>query len=417
MLKKFSKVKLFNTLSNRSFFKFWLGQSVSVFGSSMYQAALPFLVFYINGGAAELSLANTFYIAPQIIVLLFGGVFTDRWNRKYTLVISDLIKSGVVFTICLLLFFDQLNVLHIYALTASLGMVSTFSRPTTRGIIPQLVEKRQLVNANSLRAISRQVSQMLAPVVGGFLITAVGLFIVFGITTFTFFFSALFLSTIHLYKKINESSEKESKRQSYWKDLLEGFKTVQTTNWLLIGIVVSSIINIFIASFDVIALPIYIKDTFSSSGISGAEAYGFTLSSMAIGALLSAFWMGRQEKLPPRGILYYSLIGATGLSILFLALTSSLLITLFFTTIIGFLMTTFIIVWESLLQDLVDNEKLGRITSLDMFGGLVLLPVGYWIFGLLIETTNVSKVIQITGLGIIIMSILPLLFKSIRDLK
>lgn len=206
-------------------------------------------------------------------------------------------------------------------------------------------------------------------------------------------------------------------KQSYWKDLLDGFKTVKSMNWLFIGILVSSFSNIFIASFDVIALPIYIKNHFNSSDLSGAEAYGFTLSSMAIGALLSAFWMGRQKKLPSRGSLYYSLIGSTGLSVLLLTLTNSLMITLVFTTIIGFLMTTFIIVWESLLQDLVDNEKLGRITSIDMFGGLVLLPVGYWIFGLLIENTNVSLVIQITGIGIIIMAMIPLMFSSVRNLK
>lgn len=416
-VKRLLQSKLLNPLSNPSFFRLWVGQSVSVFGASMYQAALPFLVFHVNGGAVELSLANTFYIAPQTVVLLFGGVLTDRWNRKYTLVVTDLIKSICVFTIFLLLLFNKLNVVHIYGLTASLGIVSTFSRPTIRGIIPQLVERRQLVKANSLRAISRQVSQMLAPVAGGFLISAVGLFIVYGINAFTFLFSALFISTIHLYHKTKAVDETPIEKQSYWKDLKDGFKTVQTTNWLLIGILVSSVNNIFVASFDVIALPIYIKDNFSSSGITGAEAYGFTLSAMAIGALMSALWIGRKEELPARGILYYSLIGSTGLAILFLTLTDSMIVTLFFASVIGFLITTFVIVWESLLQDLVENDKLGRITSLDMFGGMVLLPVGYWIFGLLIESTNASVIIRVTGLGIILMSIIPLLFSSIRKLK
>lgn len=91
--------------------------------------------------------------------------------------------------------------------------------------------------------------------------------------------------------------------------------------------------------------------------------------------------------------------------------------TLFITTIIGFLMTTFIIVWESLLQDLIDNDKLGRITSIDMFGGLVLLPVGYWIFGFLIEVMTAALVIKITGLGIILMAGIPMLFSSVRKLK
>ncbi|WP_188732629.1 MFS transporter [Oceanobacillus neutriphilus] len=417
MLKKLFKSNLLNTLSNQNFFRFWLGQSVSVFGASMYQAALPFLVFHINGGAAELSLANTFYIAPQAIVLIFGGVFTDRWNRKYTLVITDLIKTLSVFLIFLLLLFGELKMFHVYGLTASLGIVSTFSRPTTRGIIPQLVRKDQLVNANSLRAISRQVSQMLAPVAGGFLISAVGIFVVFGINTFTFLFSALFISTIHLYHKTAKTSDEKDNKQSYWKDLADGFKTVKSINWLFIGILVSSINNIFVASFDVIALPIYIRETFQTAELSGAEVYGFTLSSMAIGALLSAFWMGRQKNLPSRGILYYTLIGFTGIAVFLLTLSHSIIITLFITTIIGFLMTTFIIVWESLLQDLIDNDKLGRITSIDMFGGLVLLPVGYWIFGFLIEATNAALVIKITGLGIILMAGIPMLFSSVRKLK
>src|SRR5699024_4889341 len=99
---------------------------------------------------------------------------------------------------------------------------------------------------------------------------------------------------------------------------------------------ISSINNIFIASFDVIALPIYIRETFHTSEFSGAEVYGFTLSSMAIGALLSAVWMGRQKKLPRRGILYYSLIGATGTAVFLLTLTNSIITTLLITTIIGF---------------------------------------------------------------------------------
>lgn len=384
----------------------------------MYQASLPFLVFHVNGGAAALSLANTFYIAPQAVVLLFGGVFTDRWNRKYTLVISDLIKALSVFLIFLLLLFEELNLYHVYGLTAALGIVSTFSRPTTRGIVPQLVQKDQLVNANSLRAMSRQISQMLAPVAGGFLISTIGIFVVFGINTFTFLFSALFISTIHLYYKTAKTGEgNKTSKKSYWNDLTEGFKTVKSINWLFIGIIVSSFSNIFIASFDVIALPIYIKETFQTAQLSGAQVYGFTLSSMAIGALLSATWMGRQKKIPPRGIFYYSLIGSTGVAVFLLTLTNSIIITLLITTFIGFLMTTFIIVWESLLQDLIENDKLGRITSIDMFGGLVLLPVGYWIFGFLIETNSVSFVIKITGLGIVVMACVPLLFSSVRKLR
>lgn len=73
-------------------------------------------------------------------------------------------------------------------------------------------------------------------------------------------------------------------------------------------------------------------------------------------------------------------------------------------------------IWESAVQALIDEEVLGRVTSIRMFGGLALLPIGYWFFGVVIEQVGTSLAITIAGILIIFISAMGLLNKRIREL-
>src|SRR5690625_45010 len=126
---------------------------------------LPF--FYTGGGAVELSLAHSFFIIPQIIFLLISGVYVDRWSKRKVLIICDAIRGAAVLGVAILLITDKLVLLHIYSLTALMGLLSTFYRPAVRGFVPQIVNKNQLLSANSLRSISQELSGMIGPVLGG----------------------------------------------------------------------------------------------------------------------------------------------------------------------------------------------------------------------------------------------------------
>src|SRR5699024_11641629 len=98
--------------------------------------------------------------------------------------------------IVLLLLTNTLALVHIYMLTAFMGLLSTFYGPAVRGIIPQIVEKEQLLSANSLRSIAREVNGMIGPVIGGFVVASFGLYLAYSINTVTFLVSALFVSFI-----------------------------------------------------------------------------------------------------------------------------------------------------------------------------------------------------------------------------
>src|SRR5690625_7715011 len=78
-------------------------------------------------------------------------------------------------------------------------------------------------------------------------------------------------------------------------------------------------------------------------------------------------------------------MGVSGVCVLILSFKPYLFLTLLLLAMIGFCLTAFVIIWESAVQELLDESVLGRVTSFQMFGGLVLLPIGYSVFGFLIE--------------------------------
>lgn len=116
--------------------------------------------------------------------------------------------------------------------------------------------------------------------------------------------------------------------------------------------------------------------------------------------------IGRLERLSNRGILYYTFMGLSGVCVVLLSLKPFLLLSLLLLAIIGFSLTAFIIIWDSAVQELIDETLLGRVTSFQMFGGLALLPIGYSVFGYLIESLGDIYSMNIAGISIIIVSAL-----------
>nr|WP_275661808.1 MFS transporter [Lentibacillus sediminis] len=396
-------------MHNKPFALLWSGQSISFFGLAIYYTCLPFLIFHVGGGAVELGLAHSFFIIPQIIFLLISGVYVDRWSKRKVLIICDVIRGAAVLGITLLLLSDMLVLPHIYILTGLMGLLSTFYRPAVRGIIPRIVRKNQLISANSLRSISQEVSEMVGPVIGGTLVASIGLYAAYSINTVTFLLSALFVSFITLQseKRISE----QNTPTSFWKDFKNGWNAIRERAWLGASILLGSLSNIGIASFDVIILPVFAEMSFS-----GVETYGWFLAALAIGALSCAALIGRLERISHRGILYYAFMALSGVCVLLLSLTPFLTLALLLLAIIGFSLTAFVIIWDSAVQELLDEKVLGRITSFQMFGGLALLPVGYSLFGYLIENLGTTLSMSLAGLIIIIVSLLGLTNKKIRQL-
>ena len=186
------------SFQNRSFVALWLAQVISQFGDRINQMALVGLVAGRQFGAAapmELAKVLAFTIFPVFIVGPIAGVYVDRWDRKLTLFVCDLVRGLLVLLIPLVLI-DRHSMWPIYGVVFLAFCLSRFYVPAKLSIIPEIVGQDQLHVANSLATVTGMIAFVLGALLGGLIVEYVGAKGGFICDAATFFISAALVSLI-----------------------------------------------------------------------------------------------------------------------------------------------------------------------------------------------------------------------------
>jgi predicted MFS family arabinose efflux permease len=174
---------------------------ISQTGDWMLHIGVAFYVYDLTG--STLASAGTMFATflPSILLSSFAGVFVDRWNRKITMVSTDLL---MVFGLAPLLLVDRpRDVWIVYVVTAFEGIVSMFWRPAEQALLPHLVPDDELIAANALNGQTREVARLVGSAIGG-LVVATG-----GITALAFADAATFIVSAALVGRISVSGRVE----------------------------------------------------------------------------------------------------------------------------------------------------------------------------------------------------------------
>ena len=160
-------------LRNRNFFLLWIGQIISQLGDRLDQMALIALV-YAKAPGSSLSMAKilSFTIIPVFIVGPIAGAYVDRWDRRRIMFISDFLRAGLVLCIAALLINKNLG--WVYLVIFTIFSVGRFFVPAKLSIIPELVDKKQLVMANSLVNTTGMIAAVLGFGASGIVVERLG---------------------------------------------------------------------------------------------------------------------------------------------------------------------------------------------------------------------------------------------------
>ena len=122
----------------RTFLSIWLGQLVSLTGSRLTSFALGVWVFQETGSATQLGLVYVATIVPNVLISIPAGALADRWDRRWVMIVSDTGAALSTLSIAALLWIGNLEVWHIYALTAANSAFSAFQAPAYAAAITLL---------------------------------------------------------------------------------------------------------------------------------------------------------------------------------------------------------------------------------------------------------------------------------------
>lgn len=391
-----SKASILSVIRQRNPFFLWLGQLISSIGDNFEYIALLALAYQISGSTLVMSGVMVSFMIPNLIVSLFSSVLVDRWDRRRTMIISDLIRGVIIITPPLLLITGRLELWHLYLYSALFGSATPFFNNANSAILPSLVTREEYQPMNSLMQTSTQVANVVGLAVGGVAIAFLGIANAYFFDAFTFFFSALtiFLIRLPATAKIGKPSPAAPTHfwQSWWSDFREGLRFYRVEQTLLHLLVIFSVINFAFGPTSVLLLPF----AQNSLGV-GVEGYGWMMSILCLGMFIGTLFMGT-TRVRNRRIWIFAGAGAVGLFTAILPVTGFLPIALIVMIFIGFSLPIVNVTSATIFQEKVPDNLRGRVFGVRNVISQALMPISTALGGLLADWIGVSWTIMACGL-------------------
>lgn len=397
-----SAVKLWN----RDFFLLWQGQFVSAAGDIAYQIALGFWVLAVTGSTAIMGTLMAASMAPRIVISPFAGVIVDRADRKKILILMDLLRGIAVGLIAVAAYTDMLEVWMVFVGGVIIGMCGAFFNPAVSSVIPDIVHRSKIVQANSVFGMVHSVSSIISHSAAGFLYAMFGAPLLFLSNSLSYLFS----SGTELFLRVPRV-ERDSKASRFIDDLKGGLKFVWEFTALKHLMYLAAALNFFISIAFVLLLPL-----FEQNEHLGPEGYGIVVAIFTAGMFISLIFTSTRD-IPPRKRSRIFIPSLFVFAVSFAAIPLHLSV-----LYIGVLMfvcgiaNTFINVFiMATMQIVIPQEMRGRVFAL--LGSLIpaFMPIAYVTGGILAEFIQIRVLFSSCFVVVILLFLGMALSRRIRD--
>jgi DHA3 family macrolide efflux protein-like MFS transporter len=393
-------------LSHRDFSLLWSGQLVSNIGTAIASLALMFYAYALTGSAMAMAILA---IAETLPVVAFAGpigVYIDRWNRKTIMVASDVVRAVTILLIPLTMHFPSFmpTIYWVYLLTFIYATANAWFFPARSASIPNLVERDELVAANSLSQMTFQVVQLVVPPVGGILVAllAPDYFLAFAINSAAFVFSAFALRGITTNLIPNRDSDD---KESLMAQIKQGAQYVIGNSILSFLFVFAMLLAGSSGILNALLMP-YLG---GELGLGSAQL-GLVLSAGAASGAITAVYFSRKKKIDRP---LYLVAGAgllAGFAIFALVLAFDLATVMLSWAMIGAVDVILNIPLTVLMQELVEDELRGRVFALLNVAFTAVQVVGMGIGGVWAEVVSATAPPMIgAALALVLVSLLGFL--------
>lgn len=284
-----------SVLANKPFLALWLGQIFSQLGDRVcfvvFVALVAKIVVNTPGSTSSQSWLYVAFTIPAILLTALAGVFVDRWNKKYTLIITNILRGALL----LLLPFTDTTLLGIYALAFGVSAITQFFVPAEAACIPMLVDKKSLLSANSLFTTTMMASLIFGFVLGDPLIDWFGIDLVHYSITALYFISAIFLLGVKEKKCDPLTSEcntgKEKIVNEFFDELKQGLIYIKNTPVVYNALVKLAVLFSIIVALCILSISISSQMLYYQNPALGAQKFVYIVASSGIGMVISAYFV------------------------------------------------------------------------------------------------------------------------------
>jgi DHA3 family tetracycline resistance protein-like MFS transporter len=393
-------------LRHRDFRLLLTGQTVSSFGNSVSNVAVPFQLLALGASPLQLGIAIALETATSVAFLLLGGAVADRIQRRTLILASDVVGGVVVAILAVLSASGALRIEHVYVAAVALGAADAFLAPAYSAIIADLVPGDILRAGNAARLLSRSAARIAGPTVGGLVVAFVSPAAAFGIDALTFLFSFATLLLAHPDRRTPAAST------SIGADIREGFGYLFRYRWLWTTTIYFMLANVAYAGQSGVMTPLLVRDTLGGD----ARTFGFLMTAYGVGTIVASIGVAQLVTRRPGRVLFAFEIMAA-LCVVAIGLVPTLPVVFVSIALMGVALSSSTVIWQALLQRLVPTQVLGRVTSIDLLGNSVINPAAPLIAAALITTVGPPATWLIAGLYALALVTIAVVVSPLRELE
>ncbi|WP_107765382.1 MFS transporter [Nocardioides terrigena] len=390
-------------LRERGFAWYFASRFTNTLGSTMANIALAFAVLDLTDSASALGQVLAAHTIPMILLLLWGGVISDRFPRTLVLQVSNVASAASQGFLAFLVITGTAELWMLIVLTAVHGAVSAISFPAMASMVPQLVPRSQLQPANALLSLTRNGLTVLGPTTGALLVVTIGSGWALAVDAAMWLLSALLLLPVRMPARDKKQSS------STIAELREGWQFFWSTTWLWAVVLGFGALNMIHNGALFTLGPVVAQDTI------GRQGWGYVLSAEALGLLAMAVVLLR---VPLRRPLFWGMIAIAlaGLPMIILGVDPTLVALVVSAFVAGAGIEVFSMGWNLAMQENIDDDMLSRAYSYDALGSFVAMPIGQLAWGPLGVAFGNSRVLVASGIAYAAICALVLCSRSVRDL-
>lgn len=376
----------------------WTGSAVSPIG-------LAFEVLKIGGGATALGLVLAASVAPQILLLLVGGVVADRLSRSLVMVWSNVVCAVAEGVAVAMIWTGAIQVWHLVGMSAACGAAAAFFTPASSGVVVEVVPAELRHSANALLKIGQNTVKVAGPALGGVLVAAMGSAWVIGWDAVSFAASAV------LFARIGLAPGAVKLKARFTADLREGWRDFRSRRWLWVMVLQSAVVvPVWLVGYQLLG-PVYGAQFLGGAGPWGLAVSGFTAGLVA-GAAVSLMW---KPRLVGRVVCLGT--GSMSLPLAAMAVSAPLPLLIAATVAAGTGLAVSMTVWAGLVQDRIPLDRLSRTMSYSTLGQLLPVPIGYLLAGPAAHLFGVRPTLAGGALVIAAAATVPLVIRQVRWLS
>lgn len=373
-------------LFNRDFTLVAIGQLISLFGNAILRFALALYVLDATGSAAVFGSVTAIAVIPTILLSPFGGILSDRVNRRNIMVALDFATAALALGLGLLL--SEENAVALITVTLLLlSVIQACYTPSVNSSVPLLQAEGNLVRANAVVSQVAMLANLIGPVLGGVLYGLFGAMPIILVSGVCFFLSAVLELFIHI--PFQPLDAKTSILQIVKDDLRESirFMTREQPDILRITLMIA-VYSLFVVSTITVGLPYMIRTVLGMSSQLYGAAEGLMAAAGIAGGIASGFLAGRLKTSRLYWLLVLSGAALVPVGAAFLLdcgpMTCYIVITICIMSM-QLLIALFSIFMLSLAQSRTPSHLLGKMTAYIMTLTMCAQPVGQALYGVLFD--------------------------------